>query len=209
MLEAKAKDQGHKRKCFPKKRSSEKIFRRTPEETAFQKIFLVLYKLLTTQKYCCPRAEDRTIFEDLRLRDQGQRLDLRGQGQGLQNVSSRTPLRPRTSSRTPPSVVSCTPGISNKQFLKFCWCYRLASRNDSGATVKTNFICLHFAQLASQSLRQSSVTEGVGGQRKYLERHMSILPSSSGGKTKKRCLSWSFTFFSGGHVHCLAGRGGI
>ena len=38
---------------------------------------------------CCPRAEDRPIFEDLRSRGQGQGLDLRGQG--LQNVSSRTP----------------------------------------------------------------------------------------------------------------------
>ena len=45
------------------------------------------------QKQCCPRAEDKAIFEDLRLRGQG--LDLRGQGQGLQNVSL------RTSSRTP------------------------------------------------------------------------------------------------------------
>ena len=43
------------------------------------------------KKLCCPRAEDRAIFEDLRLR-----------GQGLQNVSSRTSSRPRTSSRTPP-----------------------------------------------------------------------------------------------------------
>ena len=32
------------------------------------------------------------------------RLDLRSQGQGLQNVSSRTSSRPRTSSRTPPLV---------------------------------------------------------------------------------------------------------
>ena len=56
------------------------------------------------KKYCCPRAEDRAIFEDLRLRgqSQGQGLDLRGQGQGLQNVFSRTSSRPRTSSRTPP-----------------------------------------------------------------------------------------------------------
>ena len=50
------------------------------------------------KKQCSPRAEDRAIFEDLRLRDQGQRLDLRGQRQRLPNVSS----RPRTSSRTPP-----------------------------------------------------------------------------------------------------------
>ena len=31
------------------------------------------------------------IFEDLRFWGQGQGLDLRGQGQGLQNVSSMTP----------------------------------------------------------------------------------------------------------------------
>ena len=56
------------------------------------------------KKLCCPRAEDRAIFEDLRLQGQGQGLDLRGQGQGqgLQNVSSRTSSRPRTSSKTPP-----------------------------------------------------------------------------------------------------------
>ena len=53
-LEAKdrnARGQGHKRKCSPKKkRSSEKIFRLSPEKTVFQKIFQVLHKLLTTQK---------------------------------------------------------------------------------------------------------------------------------------------------------------
>ena len=57
-------------------------------------------KILTVPKKCCPRAEDRAIFEDLRLRGQG--LDLRDQGKGLQNISSRTTSRPRTSSRTPP-----------------------------------------------------------------------------------------------------------
>ena len=46
-------------------------------------------KKRSSQKFCCPRAEDRPIFEDLRPRGQGQGLDLRGQG--LQNVSSRTP----------------------------------------------------------------------------------------------------------------------
>ena len=64
------------------------------------------------KKECCPRAEDRPIFEDLRLRGQGQGqgLDLRGQGQGqgLQNVSSRTSSRPRTSSRTPPLLITLT-----------------------------------------------------------------------------------------------------
>ena len=52
MLKAKAKDQGHKRKCSQKKkkRTSEKLFRRSPEKTAFQKIFQALHKLLTTEK---------------------------------------------------------------------------------------------------------------------------------------------------------------
>ena len=54
------------------------------------------------KKWCCPRAKDRAIFEDLTPRGQG--LDLRGQGQGHQNVSSRTSSRPRTSYRTPPLV---------------------------------------------------------------------------------------------------------
>ena len=56
MLEAKAKDQGHKRKCSPKKkvftkifqaisktkkqkRSSQKFFKRSPQKNVFQKIF--------------------------------------------------------------------------------------------------------------------------------------------------------------------------
>ena len=37
MLEAKAKDQGHKRKCSPKKkkRSSQKFFKRSPQKNVF------------------------------------------------------------------------------------------------------------------------------------------------------------------------------
>ena len=76
-----------KRKCSPKKkkkRSSQKFFKRSPLKNVFQKTFQALHKLSTFQKSCCPRAEDRPIFEDLRPRGQGQ-------GQGLQNVSSRTP----------------------------------------------------------------------------------------------------------------------
>ena len=73
-----------------KKRSSQKFFRRSPQKNVFQKIFQALNKTLTIQKLVlCPRAEDRPIFEDLRPRGLGQGLDLRGQG--LQNVSSRTP----------------------------------------------------------------------------------------------------------------------
>ena len=41
-------------------------------------------KISAIKKWCCPRAEDRAIFEVLRLG---------GQDQGLQNVSSRTPPR--------------------------------------------------------------------------------------------------------------------
>ena len=48
-------------------------------------------KILTIQQIVLPRAEDRAIFENLRLR-----------GQGLQNVSSKL----RTSSRTPPVVLA-------------------------------------------------------------------------------------------------------
>ena len=51
MLEAKAKEQGHKRKCSPKKkRSSQKFFKRSPQKNVFQKIFQPLHKILTIQK---------------------------------------------------------------------------------------------------------------------------------------------------------------
>ena len=63
------------------------------------------------KKKCCFRAEDRAIFEDLRPRGQGQELDLQGQSQGLQNVSS------RTSSRTPPLVVVEMKSARNVQYL--------------------------------------------------------------------------------------------
>ena len=47
----KAKDQGHKRKCSPKKkRSSQKFFRRSPQKHVFHKIFQALHKILTIQK---------------------------------------------------------------------------------------------------------------------------------------------------------------
>ena len=39
MLEAKAKDQGHKRKCSQKKRSSQKFFRRFQKKKSSQKFF--------------------------------------------------------------------------------------------------------------------------------------------------------------------------
>ena len=69
-------------------RKAKKVFANFPRgfcsfPTKFQRL----------KKHCCPRAEDWAIFEDLRLR---------GQGQGLENVSSRT----RTFSRTPPLFIN-------------------------------------------------------------------------------------------------------
>ena len=101
MLEA--KDQGDKRKCSPKKKIFKIFFQAISKKKSLQKFFQAfsnkkrllksffraIYKISTIQKRCCPRAEDRAIFEDLRSR--GQRLDLRGQR--LQNVSSRTSSR--------------------------------------------------------------------------------------------------------------------
>ena len=46
----KAKDQGHRRKCSPKKRSSKSFFRQSPEKTLSKNSFLAMYKILTIQK---------------------------------------------------------------------------------------------------------------------------------------------------------------
>ena len=80
-----------------KKRSSQKIFSRSPQKNVFQKIFQALHKILTIQKIMLSSSRGQADF-----RGQGQGLNLRGQGQGLQNASS----RPRTSSRTPPMLVT-------------------------------------------------------------------------------------------------------
>ena len=60
--------------ALQKKRSSQKIFRQSPQKNVFQKIFQALHKILTIQKIVLSSSRG---------------LDLRGQG--LQNVSSRTP----------------------------------------------------------------------------------------------------------------------
>ena len=83
-----------------KKKGLQKIFQAISTKKRFPKNFS------SAPQKCCPRAEDRPIFEDLRPRGQGQGLDLEGQAQGLQNVSSRTSSRPRTSSRTPSLVIT-------------------------------------------------------------------------------------------------------
>ena len=80
--------QGHRRKCSPKKiiiRFSiffSGVLKKRNQKISKKKFF---YKKRSTkfqgfQKYCRSQAEDRAIFEDLKLR-----------GQGLQNVSSRAP----------------------------------------------------------------------------------------------------------------------
>ena len=60
--------QGHKRKCSP------------PPKKVFKIFIQAIYKILTIQKIVLSSSRDRAIFEDLRLG-----------GQGLQNVSLRTP----------------------------------------------------------------------------------------------------------------------
>ena len=63
MLEA--KDKGHKRKCSPKKRSSQKFFRRSPEKNVFQKIFQELHKILTIQKIVLSSSRGQANFREL------------------------------------------------------------------------------------------------------------------------------------------------
>ena len=83
MLEAKAKDQGHKaqvlsKKKKKKKRSSQKFFRRSPKKkkkkkkkkrsprkNAFQKIFQPLHKILTFQKIVLSSSRGQANFRGL------------------------------------------------------------------------------------------------------------------------------------------------
>ena len=67
MLEAEAKDQGHKRKCSPKKkkRSSQKFFKRSSLKNVFQKIFQALHKILTFQKIVLSSSRGQANFRGL------------------------------------------------------------------------------------------------------------------------------------------------
>ena len=77
MLEAKAKakDQGHKRKCSPKKKGFHKNFsgdlqkkkglRRSPQKNVFQKIFQALHKILTIQKILLSSSRGQANFRGL------------------------------------------------------------------------------------------------------------------------------------------------
>ena len=87
MLEAKAKDQGHKaqvlskkkkkglhknfsgdlqkKKKKKKKRSSQKFFKRSPLKNVFQKIFQALHKILTFQKIVLSSSRGQANFRGL------------------------------------------------------------------------------------------------------------------------------------------------
>ena len=84
MLEAKAKDQGHKAQVLSKKkkkkrssqkffrrspkkkkRSSQKFFKRSPRKNDFQKIFQPLHKILTFQKIVLSSSRGQANFRGL------------------------------------------------------------------------------------------------------------------------------------------------
>ena len=68
-----------------KERSSKIVFIRRSFKEENEKGLLKFFarfraffnKIFTVQKMCCPRAKNRAIFDDLRLRGQSQELDLR------------------------------------------------------------------------------------------------------------------------------------
>ena len=67
MLEAKAKDQGHKRKCSPKKKKkvSTKVFQAISTKKRFPKFFQALHKILTIQKILLSSSRGQTNFRGL------------------------------------------------------------------------------------------------------------------------------------------------
>ena len=66
MLEAKAKDEGHKRKCSPKKKKVfTKIFQAISTKKVFQKIFQALHKILTIQKIVLSSSREQANFRGL------------------------------------------------------------------------------------------------------------------------------------------------
>ena len=64
---ARGQGQGHKRKCSPekKKRSSQKVFKRSPQKNVFQKIFQALHKILTIQKIVLSSSRGQANFRGL------------------------------------------------------------------------------------------------------------------------------------------------
>ena len=125
-LEAKdrnARGQGKRLKTqtqvFSKKKGLQIFFQTISKKSVFKQIFQAISErgiqkrssqvfrkvsneILRVQKIVLLSSRGQGNFRGLEALRQGQGLDLRGQGQGFQNVSSRTSLRWKTSSRTPP-----------------------------------------------------------------------------------------------------------
>ena len=70
MYEAKIKDQGHKRKCSPKKRFSKNSFRRSQnkknKKKVFKKLFQVIYRFLTIRKIVLSSSRVQGNFRGLK-----------------------------------------------------------------------------------------------------------------------------------------------
>ena len=65
-----ARGQEHRRKCSQKKKGLKNNFSGDPKKQGLQKFFSGdLQNFNDSKKKSCPQAEDRAIFEDLRLRD--------------------------------------------------------------------------------------------------------------------------------------------
>ena len=80
MLEAKAKDQEHKRKCSPKKKkkSSQKFFRQSPQKNVFQKIFQTLHKISAIQKILLSSSRGQANFGGLEAKAKDFKMCPRG-----------------------------------------------------------------------------------------------------------------------------------
>ena len=67
MIEAKAKDQGHKCKCFPKKKGLKKLFSvdLQKKKNGLENIFQSIYKISTVQKIVLPLSRGQGNFRGL------------------------------------------------------------------------------------------------------------------------------------------------
>ena len=85
MLEAKAKDQGHKRKCSPKKKKKKifKIFfQAISTKNVFQKNFQALHKILTIQKIVLSSSRGQANFRGLEAKAKDFKMCPRGRPRG-------------------------------------------------------------------------------------------------------------------------------
>ena len=65
MLEPKAKDQGHKCKCSPKKRPPKKFFMRSPKKNGLKIFFQPIYNILITQKIVLSSSRGLSNFRGI------------------------------------------------------------------------------------------------------------------------------------------------